>query len=269
MMRVGEQSGQLESALGQMADNLEQQRVTRERVKSALRYPTFVLIAIFGAFIVVNIFVIPTFAQLFESLDTQLPLMTRILLSTSDFMQRYGLLMLVAAIGGVIFLRYSIRSGPGELRWDQFKLRMPIAGGVLKRALLARFGRTFAMALRAGVPLPTAIDSVADATDNRYVSQGIKGLRDGVERGESLHTVCQRSGLFTPMVLQMLAVGEETGQLADLMDQVADFYESEVEEDLKRLPSYIEPIMIGFIGLLVLVLAMGIFMPIWQMSSAF
>ena len=268
MMRVGEQSGQLEQALGQMADNLEQERVTRERVKSALRYPMFVLIAIAGAFVVVNIFVIPTFADLFESMEVELPLATRILLGMSSFMQQNGLLLLAAVVAGLFAMRSYIRSHNGGLRWDRFKLRMPIAGGVLRRALLARFGRTFAMALRAGVPVLTAIDSVADATDNRHMSRGIKGLRTGIERGESLYSVCENSGLFTPMVLQMLAVGEETGQLADLMDQVADFYESEVEEDLKRLPSYIEPIMIGFIGLLVLVLALGIFMPIWQMSSA-
>ncbi len=269
MMRVGEESGQLESALTQMADNLEQERQTRERIKSALRYPMFVLIAILGAFVVVNVFVIPTFADLFESLDTQLPLATRALLATSSFTQQYGVMMLIGAAVGVLLLRYYLRGDAGRLQWDRFKLRIPIAGPVMRRALLARFTRTFAMALRAGVPLLTAIDTVADATDNYYVSQGIRGLRSGIERGESLHTVCERSGLFTPMVLQMLAVGEETGQLADLMDQVADFYESEVDEDLKRLPSYIEPIMIGFIGLLVLVLAAGIFMPIWQMSSAF
>lgn len=269
MMRVGEQSGQLENALTQMADNLEQERVTRERIKSALRYPMFVLIAILGAFIVVNIFVIPTFADLFENLDTELPLATRALLATSEFTQRYGILMLALTAGGILLLRYYLRGDRGRLQWDRFKLNIPIAGGVMRRALLARFTRTFAMALRAGVPLLTAIDTVADATDNRYISQGIRGLRSGIERGESLHSVCKRSDLFTPMVLQMLAVGEETGQLADLMDQVADFYEREVDEDLKRLPSYIEPIMIGFIGLLVLVLAAGIFMPIWQMSSAF
>ncbi|MEX0430634.1 type II secretion system F family protein [Spiribacter insolitus] len=269
MVRVGEQSGQLETALARMADNLEQERLTRERIKSALRYPIFVLIAIVGAFLVVNLFVIPTFAQLFESLNTELPFATRILLGMSNFMQQNGIALLVMAVAGGFFLRSYLRTDAGRLQWDQFKLRLPIAGPVLRRALLARFGRTFAMALRAGVPLLTAIDSVAEATDNRFVSKGIKGLRAGIERGESLHSVCKQSGLFTPMVLQMLAVGEETGQLADLMDQVAAFYESEVEADLKRLPSYIEPIMVGFIGLLVLVLAVGIFMPVWQMSSAF
>ena len=269
MVRVGEQSGQLETALARMADNLEQERLTRERIKAALRYPSFVLIAIIGAFVVVNLFVIPTFAQLFASLDAELPLATRVLLGMSEFVQTYGLALLIMAAGGGLFLRTYLRTDAGQLKWDQFKLHMPIAGSVLRRALLARFGRTFAMALRAGVPLLSALDSVAEATDNRYVGKGIRGLRTGIERGESLYNVCKRSGLFTPMVLQMLAVGEETGQLADLMDQVADFYESEVEADLKRLPSYIEPIMVGFIGLLVLVLAVGIFMPVWQMSSAF
>lgn len=269
MVRVGEQSGQLESALDRMADNLEQERLTRERIKAALRYPTFVLIAILGALIVVNLFVVPTFATLFESMDAQLPLATRLLLGMSEAFQRYWQPALIVALGGGLFLRSYLRTEDGRLRWDRMKLGIPIAGRVLNKALLARFGRTFSMALRAGVPLLTAIDSVADATDNRYVAEGIRSLRSGIERGESLHAVCRRSGLFTPMVLQMLAVGEETGQLADLMDQVAAFYESEVDADLKRLPSYIEPIMVGFIGVLVLILAMGIFLPVWQMSSTF
>lgn len=269
MVRVGEQSGQLEMALGQMADNLEQERLTRSRVKSAMRYPTFVLVAIAVAMVVVNIFVIPTFADLFESLDAELPLATRILLGTSEFFLAYWLYMLIAA-GGVYYgVRSYMRSDAGRYQWDRLKLRIPIIGGVLKRALLSRFSRTFAMALRAGVPLLTAIDTVADSTDNAYISRGIRELRTGIERGESLYSVCEQSGLFTPMVLQMLAVGEETGQLADLMDQVADFYESQVDEDLDRLPSYIEPIMIGMIGIMVFVLALGIFMPIWNMSSAF
>lgn len=269
MVRVGEQSGQLEMSLARMADNLEQERLTRERIKSALRYPSFVMVAIIGAFAVVNLLVIPTFAQLFENMDATLPLSTRILLGMSNGLQEHGLVILITATIGGLFLRSYLRTDAGRLQWDQFKLHIPIAGPVLRRALLARFARTFAMALRAGVPLLTAINSVADATDNLYVSAGIRDLRAGIERGESLHTVCKRSGLFTPMVLQMLAVGEETGQLADLMDQVAAFYESEVDADLKRLPSYIEPIMVGFIGLMVLVLAVGIFMPVWQMASAF
>lgn len=269
MVRVGEQSGQLEIALDRMADNLEQERLTRERIKAALRYPIFVLIAILGALIVVNLFVVPTFATLFESMDAQLPLATRLLLGMSEAFQSYWQPALIVAIGAGLFLRSYLRTEDGRIRWDRMKLGIPIAGGVLRKALLARFGRTFSMALRAGVPLLTAIDSVADATDNRYVARGIRSLRSGIERGESLHAVCRRSGLFTPMVLQMLAVGEETGQLADLMDQVAAFYESEVDADLKRLPSYIEPIMVGFIGVLVLILAVGIFLPVWQMSSTF
>lgn len=268
MVRVGEQSGQLTASLQSMADNLEQQRVTRERIKTAMRYPKFVFVAIIGAFAVVNFMVIPTFAELFEGFDTELPLATRMLVGTSEFLQQNGIVLLVMAAAGLYFLRSYVRSDAGRLRWDELKLRIPIFGPVMRRALLARFGRTFAMALRAGVPLLTAIDSVAEATDNAFVNQGIRGLRTGIERGDSLLSVCRRSELFTPMVLQMLAVGEETGQLADLMDQVAEFYESEVQADLERLPAYIEPFMVGIIGVLVVILALGIFMPIWDLSSA-
>ena len=268
MMRVGERSGQIEDALGQMAENLEQERTTRARIKSAMRYPMFVMIAIVGAIVVVNVFVVPTFAELFASFDAELPTMTKVLMAVSDFTRNKGHWLIAGAIGGVFAIRRYLGTTQGRYKWDRTKLKLPIVGKVMQRALLARFTRTFAMALRAGVPLLTAIETVADATNNAYVSDGIRGLSGSIEQGLSLHEACKRSELFTPMVLQMLAVGEETGQLAQLMDQVADFYEGEVEEDLERLPSYLEPILIGFIGAIVLVLALGIFMPIWTMSSA-
>ncbi|MCG5528641.1 MULTISPECIES: type II secretion system F family protein [Halorhodospira] len=267
MVRVGEDSGQLEESLNRMAENLEQERVTRQRVKQALRYPTFVFIAIAIALVVVNIFVIPAFSDIFEQMGADLPAATVALITTSEFMEEQWLYLLIGAVGAYFAARAYLRSENGRYLWDRFKLRLPGIGKILQLALLARFGRTFSMAVRSGVPLLQAMDSVAEATDNAYIGRGIRTLRDGIEQGESLHQVSVRSGLFTPLVLQMLAVGEETGQVADMMDHVADFYEREVEADLEKLSSYIEPFVIGFIALLVLVLAAGIFLPMWQLGT--
>ncbi len=267
MVRVGEDSGQLEESLQRMAQSLEQERNTRENIKQALRYPTFVFIAIAIALVVLNVFVIPTFADVFEKFDAELPLFTRILMGISAFFVDYWLHLLLATIGLLVAGRFYLRSERGRLWWDRLKLRLPIIGSIMLRALLARFARTFAMSLRSGVPILEAIRSVAESTDNAYISQGIYGLREGIERGEGLYDVCERSGLFTPLVLQMLAVGEETGQVSDMMDQVGSFYEREVQVDLNNLSSSIEPIVISFIGVLVLVLALGIFLPMWQMGA--
>jgi len=268
MVRVGEESGQLEESLQRMAESLDQERTTRERLKAALRYPTFVMIAIVAALVIINVFVIPPFADLFAGMDADLPAVTGLLIGFSEGFVAYWQYLFGGALLAILGLRAYVGTEDGRLRWDAFKLRIPAVGGIMRRALLARFARTFSMAVRSGVPLLQAMDSVAEATDNAYIARGIRQLRTGIERGEGLHQVAERSGLFTPLVLQMLAVGEETGQVADMMDQVAEFYEREVEEDLKKLSSYIEPFVIGFIGILVLILALGIFLPMWQMGSA-
>lgn len=268
MVRVGEESGRLEESLQRMIASLDQERTTRARVKQALRYPSFVMVAILAALIIVNLFVIPAFADIFARVNTQLPLTTIILLNSSQFFLDYWAFLGIAAVGLFFGGRYYLKTPSGRLNWDRFKLRLPVIGKILLRALLARFARTFSMALRSGVPILKAIGSVAESTDNAYIGKGIEELGAGIERGEGLYAVCERSGLFTPLVLQMLAVGEETGQISEMMDQVAEFYEREVEVDLEKLSSSIEPLVIAVIAVLILILALGIFLPMWQLGPA-
>ena len=268
LIRVGEASGRLEESLQRMAANLEQERKTRTQVKQALRYPTFVMIAIVVAIGVVNVFVIPAFSGVFDHFDAELPLPTRVLIATSDFTVAYWPHLLAALVGFAWAVRTYVRSESGRMRWDYWKLRLPVVGGILLRALRARFARTLSMALRSGVPVLSALSAVAATTDNAYIARGIEQMRDGIERGESLYRVAEESQLFTPLVLQMLAVGEETGQVSDMMDEVAEFYEGEVAVDLEKLSASIEPIVISLIGALVLILALGIFLPMWHMGQA-
>lgn len=267
MISVGENTGQLDQAFRQLSGYLEMERETRKRIKQATRYPLFVLSAMGVALVVINMFVIPAFAKVFEQFKAELPWPTRVLIGTSEFFQNYWWLLLLLFAGAIYgFIRWTATEA-GALKWDQIKLRLPIVGGVFERIALARFTRTFAMMYRAGVPLLQTLSINSASVGNLHIGQAILGMREGVERGEALTSTASTSGLFTPLVLQMMAVGEETGALDDLFVEVADFYEQEVDYDLKQLADAIEPILIVAMGIMVLVLALGVFLPMWDLAS--
>lgn len=268
MVKVGEMTGRLEEVFLRLFDHLEFERDMRERVKTALRYPGFVVTAMVLAMVIVNVFVIPKFAAVFKSFNAELPLMTRILLATSEATVAWWPLLLGAAVAAGLGFRAWIATAKGRLAWDRYKLRLPIAGKIIHKATMARFARSFALSMRSGVPIVQALSVVSQTADNAYLSSRIDGMRDGVERGESILRTATAANVFTPMVLQMVAVGEESGSLDDLMDEIAQMYEREVDYELKTLSSQIEPILISFLGVMVLVLALGIFLPIWDLGNA-
>jgi MSHA biogenesis protein MshG len=268
MVRVGEMTGRLEDVFLRLFDHLEFDRSMRERVKTATRYPTFVVVAIIGAIGIVNVFVIPQFVKVFASFHAELPLMTRILIAGSGFFVAYWLLMLVGVAGSVLALRGWVATPAGRYAWDMRKLRIPLAGKIIVKGTMARFARSFALAQRSGVPIVQVLTLTAQTVDNAYLAARIEQMRDGVERGESILRTSVTAGIFTPVVLQMIAVGEESGRLDELMDEVAQMYEREVDYELKTLSSQIEPILIAFLGVMVLVLALGIFLPIWDLGKA-
>ena len=268
MVRVGEMTGRLEEVFLRLFDHLEFDRDMRDRVKTAMRYPTFVIIAMIAAMVVVNVFVIPQFEKVFKSFHAELPLMTRILITTSRFTVEYWPVMLGAAVAAFFGVRAWTRTVSGRLAWDRWKLRFPIAGKIIHKATMARFARSFALSIRSGVPIVQALSVVAQTADNAYLTMRLDQMRDGVERGESILRTATNAQVFTPIVLQMIAVGEESGSLDDLMDEIAQMYEREVDYELKTLSSQIEPILITFLGAMVLVLALGIFLPIWDLGKA-
>jgi MSHA biogenesis protein MshG len=267
MVRVGENTGHLDDALLKVSHYLELERDTRQRVKSALRYPMFVVIAIVIAIAVINVLVVPAFAKVFERAQVDLPLPTRIILATSELFVQWWPVMLTAFVAGVwLTIRY-VRTPAGRYGWDRMKLRIPIFGDIVYRATLGRFARAFAMALGAGVPLLQALVVVARAVDNEFVGEKILGMRTAIERGESLTRAALASAMFSPLVLQMLGVGEETGAVDELLGEVAGFYEREVEYDIRNLSQTIEPVLIAIIGVMVLVLALGVFLPMWDLAT--
>ncbi len=267
VIHVGENTGRLDQAFKQVAQYLELERETNKRIKAATRYPMFVMIAIGIAITILNLFVIPAFADVFTKFDAELPWQTRVLLAVSGFFVDYFLWLLVALAAAWYGLVRYLRTVPGRLRWDRMKLKLPIMGSLFERINLARFCKTFAMVMQAGVPVTQGLNVVANAIGNAHMAQLIKGMRQGVERGESITQTARSSGMFTPVVLQMIAVGEETGSIDELLDQAGSFYEEEVDYELKQLTDAIEPILIIAIGAMVLVLALGVFLPLWDLSG--
>jgi MSHA biogenesis protein MshG len=266
VVRVGEATGQLDESFMRLFAYLEFEREVRERIKGAMRYPMIVVIVIAAAITIVNFAVIPAFARIFESHKVALPLLTRILIGSSDFFLAWWPLMLLAIVGGVAgFVGYT-RTQRGRFNWDRAKLRIPIAGPIVLKATLARFARSFALLSGAGVPIVQAMNVVSNVVDNAYLASRIDQMRDGVERGESVLRTAVTAGVFTPIVLQMIAVGEETGELDDLLREVAEMYEREVDHEIKNLATAIEPIITIALGVLVLMLALGIFLPMWDMG---
>lgn len=269
VVHVGENTGQLEQSFAQLVEYLEGEQQTRQRIKSAIRYPSFVLVTLVVAVVLLNLFVIPTFATMFAGFNVELPLTTRFLIGSSNFFINYWWVLLILVVGAIIGARQLLKRPQSREQWDRMKLKVPAVGSIIERSMLARFNRSFAVMLRAGVPLTQALSLVADAVDNSYMAARIRKMRRGVESGETLLRACRASGLFTPLVLQMIAVGEDTGNLEDSLLDAAGYYEREVDYDLKNLTAKLEPILVGFVALMVLVLALGIFQPMWDMMSAY
>ena len=268
MVQVGEMTGMLDQTFLRLYDHLEFEKDMRERIKAAVRYPMFVVIAMAIALVIVNIFVIPAFAKVFAGFHTELPLMTRMLMGFSDFMVYSWPLLLAALIGGVVGFRSWINTVDGRYKWDRYKFQLPIAGKIIFKATLSRFARSLALSFKSGIPIVQALNTVGLVVDNEYMRSKIDQMRDGVERGESILRTAHATGVFNPTVLQMIAVGEETGDLDGLMMEVAGMYEREVEYEIKTLSAQIEPIMIVGLGILVLILALGIFLPMWDLGKA-
>lgn len=268
MINVGENTGRLDEALLQLANYYEQELETRKRIKTAMRYPTFVVSFIVIAMFILNVKVIPQFASMFNRFGVELPLPTRILIGMSNFFVNYWMVMLGAMVALFFAFRAWLNTSSGREKWDKIRLRMPIVGNLVNRAQLSRFSRTFSLMLRAGVPLNQSLALAAEALDNKFLEARLLEMKAAIEAGSSISATAINTGIFTPLVIQMIAVGEETGRIDELLLEVSDFYDREVDYDLKTLTARIEPILLVIVAGMVLVLALGIFLPMWGMLDA-
>ena len=267
-IRAGEDTGNLEQAFAQLASHLELEQGTHRQLKAAMRYPLVVISSIVVALVILNLFALPVFAETFAEFGAELPWATRLMIRSSDLSVMYwphALLAFVAVFAGV---RTHLNTDRGRLQWHRYKLRLPIVGAIIEKATLARFARTFALALHSGVPLTRALGLAAAVLENDCMTNAILQLRSSVERGDTLTRAAAATGMFTPLVLQMLGIGEESGTLDELLHEAAEFYDRDVEYELKRIADAIEPILIVGVGIVVLVMALGVYLPMWDLSSA-
>jgi MSHA biogenesis protein MshG len=268
MVRVGEMTGRLDEVFLRLYEFLMFEKKMGDDIAKAMRYPAIVISALAIAMFIVNIFVIPAFGKMFASFKAQLPLMTRILIGISDVFVAYWPFIIIGLAVAAFGFRGWVRTPAGRYGWDWLKLRLPLVGPLVTKATLAKFARSFALAGKSGVPIVQTLSLVADVVGNAYLESRILHMREGIERGESILRNAVSAGVFDAVVLQMVAVGEETGEMDTLMAEIADMYEREVGVEVEGLSAKAEPILLVLMGVLVLILALGVFMPMWDMVSA-
>ncbi len=267
LIQIGESSGTLDTSFQRLYEYLAMDQDVRDRVKSAVRYPIIVVCAIAIALGIITVFVIPNFAPIFRQLGDNIPLPTLIIMSVSNFAVNYWLHMVGAIALASIGASFYVKTESGRMNWDRLKLKIPVTGIIVRNAALSRITRSLAVSISAGLPINQTLKTVSGSIGNDWLGSKMESLGAGIERGEALSVTAATSGLFTPLVLQMIALGEETGALPELMDEASEFYRREVDYDLENLSAAMEPILIVSVGAIVLVLALGVFLPMWDMIA--
>ncbi|MEK6815882.1 MAG: type II secretion system F family protein [Nitrospirota bacterium] len=269
MIRAGEEGGVLDEILERLATLAEHEAETRARVKAAVRYPIIVVVAICIAFAILVTLVIPQFAKLYAGHKVALPFPTRVLIGINYVVQNYWFLILGGLGAAALGLRAFVKTEPGREALDRFKLTMPIFGRLILKVLLSRFARIFATLNRSGLPILQTLEIVGGTIGNVIVTRAVESVRESAREGRGLSGPMKTSGLFPPLVTHMVAVGEDTGNLDEMLTRVSEYYDREVEYAIRNLSTMIEPILLLFIGGMVLFLALGIFLPMWDMMSVF
>ncbi len=267
MVKAGETGGVLDDVLLSLADQIEKEVELRRKIKSAMTYPIVVVCLVMLILGAMLLFVVPQFETIYASLGGQLPLPTRILLSVSNAFRTYWYIVLLGMGGAAFALRRYKRTEPGRARVDALKIRVPLFGPLFLKVALARFSSTLGMLLRAGVPILQALDNVKDTVNNRVLGDAVDDVKSSVGKGESIAGPLGRHKVFPPMVVQMLAVGEETGAVDTMLDKVSEFYNNEVTATVDALTSLIEPLLIAVIGGAVGAAVIALYMPMFDIIN--
>ena len=267
MVRAGEIGGVLDDVLNRLAIFYEKDLSLRQKVRAAMTYPAAIFTFALGVIFFLVFFILPQFIGFFEGLDLQLPLPTRVLIFVTHALTGYWYVFLGGLLVSFWGLRVYIGTERGRFRWDRYKLRVPVFGPLLRKVTISRFTRTLGTLITSGVPIMQALEVVSKAVENKIVAQAIDNVRSSIREGESIALPLQNSGLFPPMVVQMTAVGEETGTLDSMLQKVADFYDAEVESTLTQLTSILEPLLIMFLGFVVGFIVLSFYMPLYQLIT--
>ncbi|HYH47961.1 MAG TPA: type II secretion system F family protein [Acidimicrobiia bacterium] len=267
MVRSGETGGSLDSVLLRLATTIEKQVELRRKVKSAMTYPIVVGVIVVLILIAMLIFVVPMFKGMYGELNAKLPVPTMVLLTVSNIFKKFFLLVFAGAGAGAWAAKRYIGTPDGRRRWDAFKLRAPVFGQLAHKSALARFSRSLAALVRSGVPILDALEIVSETAGNTIVSEAATQTQAAVKAGESLARPLEAHPVFPPMVVQMIAVGEETGALDEMLEKIADFYDGEVEATVDALTSLIEPLLIVVMGVAVGGMVVALYMPMFSIIS--
>jgi MSHA biogenesis protein MshG len=264
LIKVGEETGSIDEVFAQMGDYFALDDDTLKRFKTAFRYPLIVMFAVVAGVTVINIFVIPNFAALYDSFHTPLPTPTLILLSISKFMRANWAYLLAFVLLTVFTIRTYLKTAGGRYLWDRYQLKLPVVGSIIERVMLSRFARTLAIVFRTGIPLNKGILLVANSIGNTYGQERVMTMQQQIDHGEGLSSAAANTKLLSPLVLQMIAVGEETGVMDAMLTQVADFYDREIDYDLQNISDKLAPILLVVVAGMVLMLAIAVFLPMWD-----
>jgi type IV pilus assembly protein PilC len=264
MVKAGEIGGVLDSVLMRLADTIEKQVELRRKVKSAMTYPAVVAVLVFLIVSAMLLFIIPMFESLYAELGGKLPLPTQVLINISKICRQFWWLAGIGGVVGVFLFRRWINTESGRGQWDAMKLKAPIFGQLVRKTALARFSRTLSALVRSGVPILESLDIVAETSGNTVVANAVRDTQGAVKRGEPLARRLEDHPVFPAMVVQMMAVGEETGALDEMLDKIADFYDAEVEATVDALTSLIEPLLIVVMGVCVGGMVISLYMPMFN-----
>jgi type IV pilus assembly protein PilC len=264
MVKAGEVGGALDSVLLRLAETIEKQVELRRKVKSAMTYPVVVAALVLVIVTAMLLFVIPMFQNIYKELGGTLPAPTQVLIDISKVLREFWYIIFAVEIGAAIAFRKWINSEEGRKAWDAIKLKVPIFGKLVRKTALARFSRTMSALVRSGVPILESLDIVADTSGNHVVAEAVRDTQAGVKQGEPLSRRLEDHDVFPPMVVQMMAVGEETGALDEMLDKIADFYDAEVEATVDALTSLIEPLLIVVMGVCVGGMIISLYLPMFN-----
>ncbi|MDF2743111.1 MAG: type secretory pathway, component PulF [Actinomycetia bacterium] len=267
MVRAGEIGGFLDQVLVKVAETFEKEVELRGKIRSAMTYPVVVSIMVVGIVSAMLIFIVPTFENLYSSLGGTLPLPTRMLMGASNILRRFFPVVVLAVVALVFLFRRWKATDSGRYQWDKFKLKVKVFGPLFHKSALSRFSRTLSTLIRSGVPILQALEIVGETVNNMVISRAVRDVQDSVREGESLATPLAKHATFPAMVVQMMAVGEETGALDTMLSKVADFYDQEVEAAVASLTSMIEPILIAVMGAAVGGMVIALYMPLFNIIN--
>ncbi|MDD3463753.1 MAG: type II secretion system F family protein [Sulfurospirillaceae bacterium] len=269
MVELGESTGNMAESLAKLGDILDEIESNRQKFKKALRYPITVVVAIAIAFTILMVYVVPKFKEIFSKLKAELPLPTKILLFMEHAINEYGFYILGVLIATIIFIKYMLKTNEEfKKKFDKYILKVYLIGNITFYATLSRFTLVFTELIRAGIPIADALDTALLTLDNTHLKKQLSAVKISVQRGISLTEAFRDTGLFEGMLIQMIQAGEQSGTLDKMLEKVTDYFKSRFNEIIDNIASYIEPILLGFIAAMVLLMALGIFMPMWDMAKA-